>query len=250
MVKNVQSVERVLDLIEVIASMPDGARHKDIEAKLDLPKSTINRLLSTLCNRGYLEKNNDTKRYRISHNLVCLASQYLSNLDVRVVASQHIKALSNKLNVTSHLAIESNNKAVYVEKFQPYSYACMFSAVGKSIDLYCSALGKAFLIGYGQNELSNYINNIDYIKFTKNTIINSQDLIKELDIAKNECITKDNAEHEENVYCIASPIYDYQNKIIAAISISSDNKEKIFSEQYKNELLECAKNISAIFGKN
>ena len=249
MSNNVQSVDRVLDLIETIASFPDGARQKDIQDRLGLPKSTIHRLLSTLCNRAYVEKNIATGRYQISHNLVSIASQYLGNLDVRVVASQHIKALSNRLNVTSHLAIESNHKAVYVEKFQPYSYACMFSAVGKNIDLYCSALGKSFLLGYNQKDLNEYVNNIEFFRFTANTIVSPDQLIRELEQARQDEITIDNAEHEEQVYCIASPIYDFQNNIIAAISISSDDKSSIFSNKFKNELIDVANKISKIFGK-
>jgi len=249
MSKNVQSVDRVLDLIEAIACIPDGARQKDIQEKLNLPKSTIHRLLSTLIDRGYIEKKSDNKRYGISHNFITIASQHLSSLDIRVVASEHIKALSNKLNVTSHLSIESNSRAVYVEKFQPYSYSCTFSAVGKSIDLYCSALGKALLMGYNQYELNDYVNKIKYVKYTESTITSPSELIKEIEKARVDKITYDKAEHEENVYCIAAPVYDYKNKIIAAISISGDNKEKLFSEKYKQELIECASNISKIFGK-
>ncbi len=35
-----------------------------------------------------------------------------------------------------------------------------------------------------------------------------------------EGYTRDEAEHEENVYCVAMPVYDYRGRIIAAVSIT------------------------------
>lgn len=243
-----QSVERIFDVIELVASAEDGLGISEISRKLDYPKSTVYRIASSLVSKNYFQKDTISERYKLNYRFIAIAGDYVSKLDIRTVASPYIHKLSRAVNATGHIAIMQNYKAVYIEKIQPYSSACAYSEIGKSIDLYCSGLGKALLLGLSEREYNQYINNQVFEKFT-NTTLSKERLKEEIKLQRKTGIAIDNAEHEEGIYCLATPIYDFRNNVVAAISISTSRKE-IFEENiYKEELLKCGKEISKIFGK-
>ncbi|GFZ76842.1 helix-turn-helix domain-containing protein [Nesterenkonia alkaliphila] len=66
---SVQSVERALALIEVVASRGGAATLSELSSVTDLPAATVHRLLRTLITSGYLVQMQD-RRYGLSDKLV------------------------------------------------------------------------------------------------------------------------------------------------------------------------------------
>ena len=79
---NVQSIERALDIIEVLADYQDGLGVTEIAARIGLNKSTVHRILSTLMARGYVSKT-DKGAYRLGINLIEVVSCYINNLELQ-----------------------------------------------------------------------------------------------------------------------------------------------------------------------
>jgi DNA-binding IclR family transcriptional regulator len=63
--------------------------------------------------------------------------------------------------------------------------------------------------------------NHEFVRITENTITKPEDLQKELIKIRATGVSYDNEEIEEGLKCIAIPIRDYSNNVIAAISISA-----------------------------
>lgn len=249
MERNVQSTERIFSVIELIAEAGNGGMGiSEISRSLDLPKSTVHRIVNSLADRNYLMKDTYNEKFKLGYKFIAIAGDYVSKLDIRTVAAPFINDLAKKFNFSAHLAIRQQDKAVYIEKVEPYSHICMYSQIGRSIDLYCSALGKSLLLGLKEKELNEYINNLNITKYTQFTL-DKQKLLEEIEEAKKTNITIDNAEHEEGIYCLAAPIYDYSGKVIAAISIASAEKEILTKSEYREALLIATKKISALFGR-
>jgi len=243
-----QSVERIFNVIELVASQQGGMGISEISRNLEYPKSTVYRIASSLVAKKYFQKDPTNQKYMLNYRFIAIASDYVSKLDIRTVASPYINKLSRDLDCTVHIGIMRNQQVVYIEKIKPYMCACVYSEIGKTNELYCSGLGKALLIGMDEKTYTSYLNSYKYIKYTKTTL-NNDELDKEMKIARKTNIAIDNAEHEEGVFCLATPIYNFNNDVIAAISISTSRKEILKEEKYKINLLECGKEISKIFGK-
>lgn len=245
---SIQSVDRIFGIIEKIAEYRQGVGISELARGVGLPKSTVHRTVTALVANNYLVKDETNDKYKLGYRFIAVAGSYASKLDLREVAAPYVRNLVNKLNVTGHIAIKQGDYAVYIEKILPYTFACTYSEIGKSIELYCSALGKSLLLGLPEKELIEYYRRLLPRKFTPNTL----DIIglqKELTEARKTHITKDNAEHEEGVYCIATPIIDSYDKVIGAISISSHDKEMLTDLPTRELLLESARLISRQYGK-
>lgn len=242
-----QAVDRIFSVIETIAEESTAIGITDISKKVGLPKSTVYRIVSSLVLKNYLIKD-DNDHYKLGYKFIAVAGDYVAKLDIRTAAAPYIHNLSMSLNVTAHVAIRQGESAIYIEKIHPYSHICMYSEIGKSIDLYCSALGKSLLLGFSNEEFHTYINSVKTVKYTSNSLDRKQ-LEKEIGEARKSLLTYDNEEHELNVYCIATPIIDYSGKVIAAISISSGEPLILSDLKYRNALLSTGLTISKLFGK-
>lgn len=241
-----QSLDRISEILDVVANNTSGCTLRDVVLKLGLPKTTIYRNMSALTEKGFLMKGEDNL-YKIGYKFLFLAKHYLSSLDIRDIANPYLKKLVTEFNVTAHIAIIHQDKAVYIEKIRPFSFECTYSDIGKTIDLYCSSLGKSLLLGLNGEVLEKYLSNVTIKCFTANTL-DTKSLREEIEIARKTGYTIDKAEHEEGVFCIAAPIFDYNGNIIAAISISKGDKEILKTKKILDSLLDAAKNISREFG--
>jgi len=245
---SVQSVDRIFGIIEKIAGYRQGVGISELAREVGLPKSTVHRTVTALVANNYLSKDEMTDKYKLGYRFIAVAGSYAAKLDLREVGGPYLRDMVMKLNVTGHIAVKQGDYAVYIEKLMPYSFACTYSEIGKTIELYCSALGKCLLLGLSEKELVEYYRRLLPRKFTPYTL-EIMGLQRELTAARKTLITQDNAEHEEGVYCIATPIFDSYGKVLGAISISSHEMALLTDEPPRQMLLESARLISRQYGK-
>lgn len=72
-----RSVERVLDLLEELAFWPYGVSLSEISVAVNLNRTTVYRLLTALVNKGFVLKDPDSGKYRLSMKLFELGSPRL-----------------------------------------------------------------------------------------------------------------------------------------------------------------------------
>ena len=74
----VQSLDRAFNILELLSKETRGVAVTEIGRRLDLHKSTVHRLLSSLRSRGYVEKDILSGNYKLGLGFVELASLYLN----------------------------------------------------------------------------------------------------------------------------------------------------------------------------
>lgn len=219
--KGVQSIDRVLDIIEALAEERIGLGVTELANRVGLHKSTAHRLLSTLARRNYVEKN-DSGAYKIGSKLIEAVSCHINSLELQTEARPYIVDIISHLGLTSHLGILDGTHVVYIEKMDVVSTIKMYSQIGVRVDAYCSALGKCLLANYSKQELEFRLKNCAFQKLTPNTIGNMEAFLEEMAKVRKQGWALDNEEFEIGYRCIGAPIYDYRGDIIAAISASGD----------------------------
>ena len=223
-----QTADRALVILELLAR--EGMTATDIQNRLELNKSTVHRLMMTLLNRGFVERNDQTGIYQIGLKMVEISSIRLNHVELKTEALPYLHQLANKLNQSIQLAIYDEGEAVFIEKIEKYQSFHMYCQIGKRIPLYCSAVGKSLLMDRSNDEIREIMTGVVYEKFTDNTCTDVEALIQDVEAGRLSGYTKDSAEHEENVHCVAMPIYDYRGKIVASASVTGFS-EKVYAEE-------------------
>jgi len=108
------AVERALSMLEIVAQEPEGMSNAEISRKLQIPKSSASYILRTLEKQNYVNRDEETGKYRVGLKILSLSRGALSGIDVREVALPIMRNLMEKTNLTCHLAILDGPEAVYI----------------------------------------------------------------------------------------------------------------------------------------
>lgn len=245
--KTVQSIDRAFEILETLAVEKDGLGVTEIGNRIGLHKSTVHRLITSMAERGYIEKNRDTGMYRLGLKFVELCSLYLNNVELKTEAQPYLRNLSRQLGQPVHLATLLDGEAVYIDKIENFNSIRMYSAIGKRIPVHCTAVGKVLISEQDSDEIIKFLEGKELTANTENTITDLGQLLKEIAEVKKMGWARDDEEHEVGIRCIAAPIYDYRKRIIAAISTSGD--KNIVSPHRDKEIVQYVLNAASSISK-
>jgi DNA-binding IclR family transcriptional regulator len=139
--------ERCLAILELLA---EGAREMplgEIAERLALPKSGAHRLLATLVDLGWAEKDPDTSFYRLSMRLAVLGQQFYVATGIPDLCQPLLDALAQQCHEFARLAVVDGHSLVWVAHAQGASAGLMYqpSLTSNTVPLFATASGKAWL---------------------------------------------------------------------------------------------------------
>src|SRR5215470_74658 len=86
-----QSLERGLDILEMIEAEGAELGVRELARRAELSPTIVQRLISSLAWRGYLEKNTETSRYRLGHRSLSLGASSERAFDYAVTARRELE---------------------------------------------------------------------------------------------------------------------------------------------------------------
>lgn len=243
--KFVQSVERVLNIIEVMAGEGAPVTVTELAEKVGLKISTVHRLLTTLSHRGYIDQDPKNNKYRLGMKLLEVGNAVLKISDIRTVARPYLEELVERCNETANLAILDDCDVVYIDQVESKNMIIvkMFAQIGNRGPIHCTASGKALMAFLPDERVEEILNTITFEKFTNETITDPQHLKKELERVRQDGYALDWGEREEHVRCIAGPIFNHEGRVIASTSVSGPST-RITTYYMKNELVDIIKDVT------
>lgn len=218
--KIIQSIDRTLQILELFSLKKPEWGVTEISKALNICKSNVHNVLTTLAERGFVIKDSKTDKYKLGIKFFELGSIVIKNMDLRKIAHPHIEKLSKEFNETVHLGVLDKGRVVSIEREESDKGLCSHIEIGKRTPLHCTAVGKAIMAYLSKDEVHLILKEKGLEKFTENTITNKKDLENEFKKIREQGYVVDNMEHEEGVQCVAGPIRDYTGKVIASMSVS------------------------------
>lgn len=217
---SIRSVDRALDLIEILSESGASLGPTKLAEITGMDKSTVYRLLTTLKNRGYVDKDLASGSYSLGPTPLTLVSRYLGSLELQTEARPFLSELSTDLGLTTHLGLLDKNEVVYVEKLDYVPTPKLYSQIGNRVPAYCSSLGKCLLSCLSGEQLVEAMASCGFKQYTNKTIPNIRALREHLRQVRAQGWAIDDEEWQPGHVCIGAPIYDYRGEIIAAVSAS------------------------------
>jgi DNA-binding IclR family transcriptional regulator len=233
------AVERALDILELLSSSKAGLTLSDLSNSLDVHKSSVHYLLDTLQRRGYVHRNEVTKRLLLGLKILTLSDAALAGVELRRHAAVHLRRLMEKSGLTVHLAVLEGDEAVLVDKLEPPEGAHVATWVGKRMDLHCSAVGKAIMAYLPEEQFYRLARDRGFTRYNENTKVTRRRIVEEIGEIRKCGYAVEDEEGEIGFRCVGCPIFDREGRITAAVSVAGTTSQ-ITSE--KGTLLsECVK---------
>lgn len=217
----VKSAARCLDLLELFAANRDGLTLVEVCQLTGWPKSSTLALLRTLQGRDYLAAGRRDHSYRLGQRVAWLGSAYLSGINLVQEGLDIVRGVSRTCDETVHLATLHGRDVHYLAKEEGTSHMRMVSAVGHTFPAHGTGIGKVLLSSRTQAEFDVlYPPSEPLPRLTDKTITDRDAFLAELAEIRARGYAYDAGESTVGLHCIAAPVYDAQNIMVAAMSVS------------------------------
>jgi IclR family acetate operon transcriptional repressor len=211
----VQSVGRVLDLLEIVGDAGGEIGLSELAAKSGLPLPSIHRLVRTLVQRGYMRQLAN-RRYALGARLVPLGQVAGSMLGAW--AQPVLTELVDALGESANLAVLDHDAVMYIGQVPSRHTMRMFTEPGRRVPAHCTGVGKALLSQLPDDMARELLARTGMPAATPNTITDPDAMLAELDKIRREGHAMDEGEQEIGVRCVAVAIPGERAR--AAISVS------------------------------
>lgn len=249
MSRNVQSLERGLVVMEALIKFgPIGV--SALSEKLNLDKTIVHRLLTTLRTMDYVSQDSNRK-YTVGAKLRMIGAKVLTGLNLRAIAVPYMEKLAAHTQAVAHLAKMAESRAIYIERVQYPGLTINSTDVGGEAPGYCSAAGKVMWAYLPQTELNEWLDNLKFRVNTPFTITDRDSLQQHLAQVRQQGYAVDREEHRLGLYGFGAPIRDHTGTVIASICVAEmSNHADIASrfDQTRDMVIDAAKHISAEMG--
>ncbi|WP_283130499.1 DNA-binding transcriptional regulator KdgR [Enterovibrio norvegicus] len=231
---SVSSVQKTMAIFETLCSEKEIGI-SDLAQRLMMSKSTVYRFLQTMKTLGYVSQEGETERYALTLKLFEVGAGALQNVDIIDYANIEMSKISEETMEALHLGALDDDSIIYIHKIDSKYKLSMQSRIGKRNPLYSTAIGKVLLCEMSEEDVRERLKDVVFTQSTPKTHKNIDELLTELPVVKEQGYGEDNEEQEVGLRCIAVPVYDRFNQVVAGLSISLPTMR--FTESKKEEFI-------------
>jgi DNA-binding IclR family transcriptional regulator len=198
----VKSAARTLEILERLAAAQERPTLGQLARDLGIPKSSLRAILQTLEGRGWVETDATGGRFGLGVRALLVGAAYVDGDDVVAVAAGTLDHLAATFGETVHLARLDGTDIVYLAKRETRHSLRLFSAIGRRLPAFTTALGKAVLAERTSEEVRAALPH-PLPRLTPNTIGDPDRLDRELALTRARGYAVDNEENTEGIRCLA-----------------------------------------------
>jgi DNA-binding IclR family transcriptional regulator len=210
--QSIQVIRRAIDILRALEGEPEGLSLSQIAQRVDLARSTVQRIVDALRAEQFLIAASPTAGVRLGPALIRLAAS--ASVEFDQITRPIMADLSQAIGETVDLSVLKGQSAVFTDQIQGRHRLRTVSAIGESFPLHCTANGKALLSVLSAEKLNRLLKG-PLARMTPNTITKPADLLKELDACRRTGIAVDNEEHTEGISALGTGFMDPMGRAIA-----------------------------------
>ena len=219
MSESVRAVERALAVLLCFSRNTPELTLTQIAERVELNKSTVHRLLATLDQNRFIQRDPATGAYRPGIRLMQFAYLMLEQNDLRRYAAPFLRRLWEQYRETVDLAVLDNVEVVYLEVLESPQRVKLAAAIGQRLPAFCTATGKALLAFMDDETIQRVMDN-GMPKYTDRTILSREALLENLRAIRTMGFAISEQEYEEGINAVAAPILDTNGYPIASIAVA------------------------------
>lgn len=212
------TIQRALDILNLFKEHK-SLSFTDIQQYLGFNKSTLFRVLSSLCDNRYLCRD-EKGRYELGLNVFILGRRISGEHQLINISLPYMKRCSEEMGLACHLGILDGLRVVIIEKTAPQRNVVMVSRIGGSVPAHCTGQGKTLLAYSPRETVERIVHTYGLERYTPHTITTEDGLFRELQNIRERGYAIDNSEHEKNIHCVAVPVLNESGEIEAALSVT------------------------------
>jgi DNA-binding IclR family transcriptional regulator len=215
-----QSLERGLDILEMIEGEGGSIGVRAIARKLELSPTIVQRLINSLAARGYIEKDRDSGHYRLGHRSLALGASGEHDFDYIVSARAELEKLAHEYHLNGFVSVLRDGRAIYLLAVQADGPIAIRVTPGSEMPLHSTAAGKILLAAMTDSEARKLIGPRRMAAITPHSITDPAALIAGLRKVRTQGYATVIEENIPGVLSVGAPIRDRMGGVVAALSVA------------------------------
>lgn len=215
----IPNLSNACQILSLLVESPQGLSRDEIAEALKIPRSSVYRILQTLLSQDFVEHRK--RRYYPGAGLYTLGMRLTSVDRLRPLARPVLHKLAQITGFTAHLAVASGYKTLLLEVCDSQNLLRVASRPGSVTPLHVSATGKIFLSYLFSGEVEIIEKELGFPKFTERTLTTQEAVKQEIQVTLKRGYAVDDREFNDNVRCLAAPVFDTAGSVVAAIGVTS-----------------------------
>jgi DNA-binding IclR family transcriptional regulator len=208
----VNVVAKAVQVLKACHRLGGGLSLGDIARHLDLPRSTVQRIVRTLVQESFLSTDGTASSIALGPELLAMGASVSANVMEKV--HPLLKQIAVETGETVDLARFNRDHMVFINQVPGAHRLRAVSAVGDSFPLHCTANGKAVLAHLPEAMMQQYIRQPHY-RFTANTLTKPGDLAREIEKIRSLGMAHDMEEHTVGICAVGAAVRDRANQLYA-----------------------------------
>lgn len=203
---SVGTLARGLDILGLFARQAPELSQTEMSAALGLPLPTVHRLTALLAERGYLERDPRTRRFRLGLEIARFMPPLLSGLRLPDLARSHVSRLAADTGETVNLAVLQDGEILYLLSESGDRLLTSQTPVGMRLPAHCTALGKCLLAQLPDETARDAAGDEPYEVRTPATCTTWEALHPSLERVRRDGVAQSWEEYEIGLASIAVPV--------------------------------------------
>jgi DNA-binding IclR family transcriptional regulator len=245
------SLHKALDIIQLLLDHKEIMDFREISESLNMPRSSAYKYLAVLRDRGFLDFEPNTKRYRLGLKFMELGSLVKSQIRIDQIALPYMKELAEVMKETVILSYLSSGVAYCLERVGPESGLVFSMQRGAHLPLYSGASAKVLLAQLPDSEIDDILKRVTLTSFTPNTITDPEKLRQNIREIKTQGFAYSDQETDWGARAIAAPVVNSKLGIIASLCVVGPAQRMSGKklEKAKKLVIESARKVSGKLSK-
>lgn len=241
----IQVIDRAAMLLDAISRYSMPVTLKALSADTNLAPSTAFRILHSLIDNRFVERDS-TGKYLLSGRLLRLSNYPNTNVDFRKIAIPYMEKLRDKFGETINLTTREGDVVIYIEKAIPNRMMHVQQIIGSRAPLHVTGVGKMMLGMEGKEGIKGYVQRTNLPTYTRKTFSSFDTLMDECKACVEQGFAFDNEEAEMGVGCIGVLLHDRYGEVVAGLSVSAPIERR--KDEWVHDLIGAGKALSAELG--
>ncbi len=229
----VTSVDKALEVCEVLSASPRGMSVSDLARTLRQPPSTVHRLLRLLKRRGYVRQDDETQRYALTLKMLDLSFRSLGRSEVRLHAYPIMRGYILRTTHRGFIAIPDAGEVTYLWSSGPDEVA-MHTVYGKEMPGHCA-------LYFSPRQATRRLSCLRLVK--PEDVLKAEEAIVRLGPPPME------PDALQRLFCTCAPVHDYTGREVARVGMFGHGTDDrpILTDHHKGAW-ELARRISMRLG--
>lgn len=244
-----QTLRKGLELLEALEQSPRDLTLTELTRRLQESPTIVFRLLRTLEQGGYVQRDPQSKRYSLGLRVWELGRKAVSRLGLTELARPAVKQLADLTGETAYVSVVRGTDIIYVDVVEGAEPLRVYAEPGMRVPLYPTASGKAILAFRG-TDLFEQVAAAGMRRLTPATITSPGQLRERLEEIRRTGVSINREERRANISAVAAPVFDAAGECLAAVGVSGPSMrfagERL--QQTVERVREAAAGVSARLG--